>query len=187
MIWIVCALALLTVGCDREGEHQLPRVVGRDAGDSGTAVAGNELTVCVDVSHVGDLQRSDLEVIGTGFDADEGHMIRVVATLGEPNYGLGEVLIQNGAFNLYLPGVLGDYTGLAVHVDRVRNDACDPDEEILWQITTGPASALGPEISESNGHAVWEVSPDTLRTFEQAGPCNLNGIFDLTVALPCAD
>lgn len=172
------------MGCDREDE---PARVGGDAHDSGNADAENGTTVCVDVSHVSDLQRNDLEVIGTGFDADEGRMIRVVVTLREPNYGLGEAPIQDGAFNLYLPGVLGDYTGLAVHVDRVRNDACDPDEEILWQATTGPASALGPEITESNGHAVWEISPDTLRTFEQAGPCNLNGIFDLTVALPCAD
>jgi hypothetical protein len=38
-----------------------------------------------------------------------------------------------------------------------------------------------------NGHAVWEVTPNTLSIFEQAGPCNINGIFDLTVALPCAD
>jgi len=140
---------------------------------------------CVDVSHVGPLQVDDLRVIGTRFDAYEGLMIRVLATLGAPAYGLGEAPIEGGAFEILLPGVLGDYTGLAVHVDRVRDNACNPDNEFIWQITTGPASARGPGFSEIGGRTVWEVTPDTLKVFDQVGPCSLNGIFDLTIPLPC--
>ncbi len=170
---VAWALALVTVGCggDSDSEQQPTATIGTDP--------------CVDVAHVDARQTDDLEVIGSGFDADEGYMIRVLVTHGEPTYGLGEAPIQDGAFDIYLPGVLGDYTGIAIHVDRIRNNACDIDEEILWQITTGPASARGPFISESNGHSVWEVTPDTVRVFEEAGPCNLNGIFDLTTPLAC--
>jgi hypothetical protein len=141
----------------------------------------------VDVSHVSPLQKEDLEVTGGGFDAYEGSMIRVVATLGEPAYGLGEAPIEGGAFDIFLPGVLGDYTELAVHVDRVRDDACNPDGEFIWQQATGPMSAWGPGYSRTaSGGIVWPVTPESLRTFEQAGPCNINGNFDLTKPLSCS-
>lgn len=29
------------------------------------------------------------------------------------------------------------------------------------------------------------VAPDTLRVFDRVGPCDLKGIFDLTLPLPC--
>src|SRR5262245_12634420 len=192
---VAWASALLTAGCGHDSGQRAGAVnaeSGTTSGDSdggagAGAAGGGGAGSCVDVSHVDDLQTDDLEVIGTGFEADDGHMIRIVATLGEPTYGLGEASIQNGAFDIFLPGVLGDYTGLAVHVDRVRNDACDPDQEFIWQMTSGPKSALGPAFSESSGHAVWKVTPDTLKVFEQVGPCSLNGIFDLTAPLPCTD
>jgi hypothetical protein len=174
---VVSAACSLVVGCgeDRGAE----RGSGGDGGNSPSAL-------CVDVSHVGALQKKDLRVIGSGFAAYEGLTIRIVATLGEPEYGLGEEPIEGGSFDILLPGVLGDYTGIAVHVDRVRDNACNPDREFIWQLTTGPLSALGPGFStSSSGQTVWEVTPEVLRVFEQAGPCNVNGIFDLTVPLAC--
>jgi hypothetical protein len=182
VVAVAWALALLAVGCGESGDQA-------DDAKSGTGGSGGTVGTgaCVDVSHVDrDLQSRDLEVIGSGFEAYEGLMIRIVATLGEPNYGLGEAPIENGAFDIYLPGVLGDYTELGVHVDRARDDACDPDEE-FWQMATGPLSALGPGISESSGHAVWDVTPDRLRVFPEAGACNVNGNFDLTTPLHCTD
>jgi hypothetical protein len=135
---------------------------------------------------VDEMQRDSLRVIGSGFGVYEGQTIRVVATHGEPTYGLAEAPIQGGSFEILLPGVLGDYTGLGIYVDTVRDDACNPGDEILWQQTTGPASARGPAFElGSGGETIWEVTPDRLRTFEQAGPCNINGIFDLTNPLPC--
>jgi hypothetical protein len=173
-VGVAWASALLAVGCGDDSGQQ-----------AGTLNVGTGS--CVDVSHVDEMQRDDLEVIGTGFEADEGHMIRIVVTHGEPTYGLGEAPIERGSFDIFLPGVLGDYTGIAVHIDSVRNNACDPDEEFIWQMTTGPASARGPAFSETGGRTVWEVTPDTLWVFEQVGPCSLNGIFDLTTTLPCTD
>jgi hypothetical protein len=191
---LISAAWALVVGCG-EGAA-IGRSSGGGAGgrseDGGTGgvgggEAGSSPTVrCVDVSHVGPLQKKGLEVIGTGFDAYEGLMIRIIATLGEPAYGLGEAPIADGAFDIVLPGVLGDYTGIAIHVDRVRDDTCNPADEFIWQQATGPMSAWGPTFSTTaSGGAVWKVTPDTLRVFEQAGPCNINGIFDLAIPLPC--
>jgi hypothetical protein len=130
------------------------------------------------------LQWDDLEVIGTGFDAYEGQTVRILVTPREPHYGLGEAPIQNGSFDIFLPGVLGDYTGIAVYIDKVRNNACDPAEEFIWQITTGPGPWRGLGVV-TGGRTIWNVTPDTLRTFPQVGPCSLNGVFDLTTPLPC--
>jgi hypothetical protein len=174
---VLSAACSLVVGCSEDPGAE--RGSGADAGSSPNAR-------CVDVSHVGALQKKDLRVIGSGFEAYEGLTLRILATLGEPAYGLGEALLEGGSFDIFLPGALGDYTGIAVHVDRVRDNACNPDREFIWQQTTGPLSALGPGFSISDsGEAIWAVTPDTLRVFEQIGPCNLNGIFDLTVPLAC--
>jgi hypothetical protein len=141
---------------------------------------------CSADSHVGPSQKIDLHVIGSGFDAYEGLMVRIIVTLGEPNYGLGESPIVSGAFDIALPGVLGDYTGIAVHVDRVRDDACNPDTEFIWQTSTGPAGAFGPGFTTSpSGAVVWEITPSKLRIVQQVGPCSLNGIFDLSIPLRC--
>jgi len=161
---------------------------GSDGGSGGGAGGGEGGTpgACVDVSHVGALQKKDLQVIGSGFDAHEGLMVRIFSTLGEPAYGFGESRIEGGAFDIFLPGVLGDYTGLAVHVDRVRDNTCNPADEFIWQQTTGPMSAWGPGYTATaQGGAIWTVTPGTLRTFEQAGPCNINGIFALTIPIKC--
>jgi hypothetical protein len=187
VVAVAWASTLLTVGCGDDNGDQAKDAnsgAGGGGGSGGTVGTG----ACVDVSHVDhDLMSQDLEVTGSGFEAYEGLMIRVIATLGEPNYGIGETPIQDGAFDIFLPGALGDYTELGFHIDQVRNDACDPDDEILWQMATGPLSALGPHISESSGHAVCAVTPDTLRIFPEAGACNVNGNFDLTTPLHCAD
>lgn len=157
---------------------------GTGSGDDAGGMIPN--VACVDVSHVGALQRDSLRVIGTGFDADDGRMIRVFATIGDPGYGFGEAPIVSGAFDMTLPGVLADYTELGVLVDRVRNDRCDPGDETLWQQATGPLSSLGPEYPRSaSGEVLWEITPDNLHTFQQAGPCNINGNFDLTIPRRC--
>jgi hypothetical protein len=153
---------------------------------SGGEGGGRGSVQCVDVSHVGPLQQEDLRVIGSGFDADEGLTVRILATLGEPEYGLGQAAIEGGSFDISMPGVLGDYTGLAVHVDRVSDSTCDPDVELIWQLTSGPIGAWGSQFSvAASGEVVWEITPDTLMTFDQVGPCDLNGIFDLAIYLPC--
>jgi hypothetical protein len=179
----VVAAGLLASGCGRatgSGAGSADASGGNSSDGSGTG------SVCVDVSHVDPRQKDNLDVIGSGFEAYEGRWIRVVVTHGEPTYGLGEAPILGGSFEIQLPGVLGDYTGIGIYVDTVRDHACSPGEEILWQVTTGPASARGPVFTLSAPDAaVWEVTPSTLRTFEQAGPCNINGIFDLTNPLRC--
>jgi hypothetical protein len=173
---------LLTTGCNHDGGLQM---LPADASSGSPRDSTFGTGACVDVSHVGATQKNELEVIGTGFEADEGQMIRIIATQGAPTYGLGEAPIQNGSFDIVMPGVLGDYTGLAVHVDKVRNEACDPDKEFIWQMTTGPASSPG--LPVMNGRTVWKVSPNTLSVFNQVGPCSLNGIFDLTIPLVCVN
>jgi hypothetical protein len=184
----------LVIGCD--GSTAIERGSGGGAGGgsedggsgggAGGGAGGTPSAVCVDVSHVGALQKKDLQVIGSGFDAYEGLMIRIFATLGESAYGLGEAPIEGGAFDIFLPGVLGDYTGLGVHVDRVRDNACNPADEFIWQQATGPMSTWGPSYTTTaSGGAIWAVTPGTLRMFEQAGNCNINGIFDLTIPIPC--
>jgi hypothetical protein len=184
--FVFSAACSLVIGCGEDVGAE--RGSGDGGGSDGAAGgAGSSPSArCVDVSHVGALQKKDLRVIGSAFDAYEGLTIRIVATLGEPAYGLGQGPIEGGAFDILLPGVLGDYTGIAVHIDRVRDDACNPDQEFIWQRTTGPLAALGPGFSTSGaGENVWKVTPDTLWVFEQVGPCNLNGIFDLAKPLPC--
>lgn len=132
------------------------------------------------------MQKRDLRVIGTGFDAYDGLIVRIIVTLGEPDHGLGEAAVTSGRFDITLPGVLGNYTGIAVHIDRVRNDACDADTEVIWQVTSGPLSALGPGFSTTpSGAAVWTIVPDTLRVQRGVGPCSINGIFDLTNPVRC--
>src|SRR5262245_56773036 len=81
----VFTAACLVMGCGgRSG------TAARDSGD-----VGSRPTVgCVDVSHVGALQKKDLRVVGRGFEAYEGLTIRLVVTLGEPAYGLGEAPIE---------------------------------------------------------------------------------------------
>jgi hypothetical protein len=206
----IVAGGLLASSCDKgegsetgsagnPGAGAVSGASGRGSGNAaGTATAGSAGTSgggasgaagtggCVDISHVDEMQTDSLDVIGSGFEAYEGQMIRIVATHGEPTYGLGEAPIREGSFELLLPGVLGDYTGLGIYVDTVRDDTCSPRDEILWQRTTGPASARGPDFSQgSRGETVWKVIPGSLRTFDQAGPCNINGIFDLAKPLPC--
>jgi hypothetical protein len=64
--------------------------------------------------------------------------------------------------------------GIGVYVDKGMDDACNVDSDRLWQITTGGVY----------GDYVWQVTPDT-RDPVGAPPCNINGIFDLTVPLSC--
>jgi hypothetical protein len=82
-------------------------------------------------------------------------------------------------------GGTGGLARSAVHVDRVRDDACNPDREFIWQQTTGPTSQWGFGVLTASGGLLWEVTPATLRVFNQVGPCSLNGVFDLTISLPC--
>jgi hypothetical protein len=117
----------------------------------------------------------DLRVIGTGFEADEGERVRVVVTYsGEPSYGLAETAIQSGSFDIVLSGATEPYTGIGVYIDRDRDEACTIDVDTLFTLTTGGVY----------GDFVWEVTPDEPDP-AGASPCYINGIFDLTVTLPC--
>lgn len=178
---------LLVLSCGK-GEHRATYSSGGsdDEPDGGASSAATANVPCVDVSNVSARQTVSLRTIGSGFDAYEGQMIRIVATTGEPSYGLGEAPIEGGAFDILMPGVLTDYTGLGVYVDTIRDDACDVTDETLWQRVTGPSSAWGPGLVEgADGVVVWTIAPAELRTFEQAGPCNINGVFDTAVAVRC--
>ncbi len=168
------------------GEGGAATMSGGAAGEAESSGGEVANVPCVDVSHVSERQTTALRTIGSGFDAYEGRMIRIVATVGEPYYGLGEAPIEGGSFEILLPGVLADYTELGVYVDTIRDDACDPGDEILWQRATGPASAWGPGLVEdAKGVVVWQITPNDLTTFEQAGPCNINGNFDAASRLRC--
>ena len=153
---------------------------GASAGDSGSAGGSAESTRpdgCLDRSHFEDTMRTrwDLHVVGTGFDADEGSRVRLVVTFnGQPSYGLSETTIQNGSFDFLMQKAVEPYTGMGVYVDKNRDDACTLGVDALWQRTTGGVP----------GDYLWELTPDQ-RQPAGASPCNINGIFDLTVPLPC--
>jgi hypothetical protein len=140
----------------------------------GSGAAGSD--DCADFSHAEPLRAPlrDLQVVGTGFEAYEGDTVRLVITDGEPHYGLVETTIANGAYGFFLPGGVGIYTGLGVYVDVGKDDACTAGVDLFWEMTTGAGQ----------GAVKWEISPD-LKPSSSTSPCSLNGVFDLTQALPC--
>lgn len=174
--WVFC---LLVVGCGGKTD------LGAAPGDAGGNVGLSDAP-CVDVSHVNAMQRRDLRVVGSGFDTYDGFMMRVLVTLGEPEYGLGEEKIEHGAFDIRLPHVLADYTGIGLLADAVRDGACNPrDGEFIWQVTSGPLSSLGPIFTVGpSGEAVWNVTPEA-RYIVGWGRCDINGIFDMTKPIGC--
>jgi hypothetical protein len=74
----------------------------------------------------------------------------------------------------FLSGATEPYTGIGVYIDRDRDEACTIDVDTLFTMTTGGVY----------GDYVWEVTPNepTRRAHHR---CYINGIFDLTVTLPC--
>jgi hypothetical protein len=148
----------------------------------GEAGAGDSPAVrpdgCLDFSHFEDSMREhwDLHIIGTGFEADEGSRVRVVVTLGEPSYALAETTIENGSFNVTLTAATEPYTGMAVYIDRGRNDRCDIEEDTWFTHTSGGVY----------GEHTWEITPDTEPPSGES-PCYLNGIFDLATTLSCPE
>jgi hypothetical protein len=156
---------------------------GGTAEEGGAPASGGAGSVrpdgCVDFSHFeyGPRMTWDLQVLGTGFEADEGDRVRVVVTYtGEPSYALAESTIQSGSFDIAMPGIIEPYTGIGVYIDEERNDACDVDVDKLFTLTTGGVF----------GDFVWEITPDEPDP-AGAAPCYINGIFDLTTALPCPE
>jgi hypothetical protein len=152
-----------------------------EAGSMGEAGAGGDPASvrpdgCVDFSHFEDSMRErwDLHVDGTGFEADEGSRVRIVVTLGEPSYGLAETTIENGGFSVTLSEATEPYTGMAVYIDRGRNDRCDIDEDTWFTHTSGGVY----------GEHTWAITPDTQPPSGES-PCYLNGIFDLATTLAC--
>jgi len=153
---------------------------GANAGDSagaGGSTGSTRPDGCYDLSHLQDSMRMrwDLHVFGSGFEADEGSRVRLVITFsGEPSYGLSETTIQNGSFAFVMPKAVEPYTGMGVYIDKDRDDRCTLGVDGLWQRTTGGVS----------GDFVWELTPDQHQP-AGASPCDINGIFDLTVLLRC--
>ena len=133
---------------------------------------------CVDFSHFEDSMRAhwDLHIVGTGFEADEGSRVRIVVTLGEPSYGLAETTIENGGFSVTLSEATEPYTGMAVYLDRGRNDRCDIGEDTWFTHTSGGVY----------GEHTWAITPDTQPPSGES-PCHLNGIFDLATTLACPE
>lgn len=156
---------------------------GGSAGEPGVGEAGAgggpasvRADGCVDLSHFEDSMRErwDLHVVGTGFDADEGSRVRIIVTLGEPSYGLVETTIENGGFSVTLSEATEPYTGMAVYIDRGRNDRCDIDEDTWFTHTSGGVY----------GEHTWAITPNTQPPSGES-PCYLNGIFDLATTLAC--
>lgn len=117
----------------------------------------------------------DLRVIGTGLEAHEGDTVRlVIISSGEPQYGLAETAIKNGAFDFVLPGAVGNYTGLGVYVDKGKDDACTLGIDPSWEMSTGG----------DHGDVTWELTPSTPAPAGHT-PCNINGLFAMTKMLPC--
>lgn len=174
-LWLVAGCCLLLAACGKDTRTHVG-AAGDGGGDGGGAGSGRP-DGCIDFSHFEDTMRMkwDLRVIGTGFEADEGNRVRVVVTYsGEPSYGLGETAIQDGSFDILLPGATEPYTGIGVYIDRDRDDACTLDVDSMWQKSTG--GVFGEEI--------WQVTPDEPDP-AGASPCIINGILDLTQPMPC--
>jgi len=163
-VWLVVVASLVLVGCRSSDAPAGP--------GSGGGISGE----CIDNSHTEPLwgPPRDLRVVGTGFEAEEGHTVRLVITIGEPRYGLAETTIKNGAFEFALPGGVGNYTGMGAYIDEGNDDACTVGVDLFWQRTTGG----------DNGPVKLEITP-ALGPAAGETPCNINGIFDLTKVLPC--
>lgn len=119
------------------------------AGDGGSATSS-----CVNLSGAGDEPWFDLTVYGTGFDAEEGEIMRLAVASQSPNrVGLADLPIVDGAFDLSMPQVLnkGWYVGVTLYVDRNHNDTCETDEHV-WDWTT---RAVASDIR-------YDVTPDQL-------------------------
>lgn len=151
---------------------------GRVSGVGGTS--GVEGTGdCIDFSQIERGSR-DLRVSGTGFDEADGETIRLVVTTGtprnDPSYGLAQTIIRSGSFEIVVRDAIGIYWGLGVYVDKGKDDACTPDDDPLWQMTTGATL----------NDVTFEITP-SLAPDANAPPCSINGVFDLTRALSCAN
>jgi hypothetical protein len=139
-------------------------------GVGGTAGAAD----CVDLSRA-PVGRFDFRVVGSGFDAYEGELVRAVVVNGNhPGYGLGQTTIRNGSFEIVLPKTNEPYTGYGVYIDRGGDDACTVNVDPFFQMTSGGV------YQDVN----WEINPQT-RYLQGLPPCNIDGIFDLTQPLPC--
>jgi hypothetical protein len=41
-------------------------------------------------------------------------------------------------------------------------------------------------VEDASGVVSWKITPDDLQTFEQVGPCNINGNFEAANRLLCS-
>jgi hypothetical protein len=139
-------------------------------GDGGTAGAAD----CFDLSHA-PVGRYDFRVVGSGFDAYDGELVRAVVVNGNhPGYGLGQTTIRNGSFEIVLPKTNEPYTGYGVYIDRGADNACTLSVDPFFQMTSGGV------YQDVN----WEINPQT-HYLQGLPPCNIDGSFDLTQPLPC--
>lgn len=166
-VFAVTSLAL--VGCESSAD------VGGRAGD-GSVGDATGVGDCTDFSQAEALWGAprDLLVVGSGVASYEGETVRLVITNGEPHYGLAETTIKDGAFEFSLPGSVGNYTGLGAYIDLGKDDACTLGVDVSWQMTTGG----------DTGPVTWEITPNWQPPSGSA-PCNINGIFDIMMTLPC--
>ena len=124
----------------------------------------------------GEKQPYDARLVGSDFNDWDGEIVRVVVNSdgwGGEVYAVMETTIQNGAFDLLMPGTLGlDFTSIGIYIDLERDDACSVAEP-MWQTNTGILQ----------GHTTREFSAD--RGQWTQAPCNINGMFDIAVVIPC--
>jgi hypothetical protein len=190
-VWLVSIVSLTAVGC---GSSDASNVTedggGGDGGDGGAAGTGGSGGAagagggsgaagtgdCIDFSHAegGWGPPRDLRVVGADLQAYEGETVRLVITIGEPRYGLAETAIKNGAFELTLPGAVGNYTGMGAYIDKGKDNACTLGVDASWEMTTGG----------DHGDVTWNITPSSPPPAGHS-PCNINGIFDMTRLLAC--
>ena len=152
------------------------------AGGSGGAAGGGSGGVdgdagsadCIDLSRA-KMEPYDFRVVGSGFDAYSGETVRaVVVFVNHIGYGLGETTIRNGSFEIVLPKTNEPYNMFGLYIDRGRDDACTRNVDPFWQMASGGV------FQDVN----WEINPQT-PTGLPGLECNINGLFDVTQALPC--
>jgi len=166
-----------TAGRDEGAAGAGGGTAGTGGGDSGFGgVAGaTSAADCFDLSGA-PVGRYDFRVTGSGFDAYDGEKVRaVVVYMSGAGHGLGEATIRNGSFEIALPKTNEPYTGYGVYIDRGRDNACTLDVDPFFQMTSG---GVYQDVS-------WEINPQT-HYLQGLPPCNIDGIFDLTLPLPCS-
>jgi hypothetical protein len=166
---------------------------GGTVGSSGSEGGLGSTGVCRQpVSHSSETP-TDLLVRGTALDSYDGQTARVFVHMHSrdiDDIGIGEVRIEEGAFELSFPRSQVSYTGVTVYVDTQLDDTCDTSDDPSGSITTG--GVIGSDVIVD---VCGELGPGCSRCPEarhchylelQVGAAKCwNGPYDLSSPIPC--